>query len=114
MEETGPPGIVCWSVLAEVLAVSTATTVGTVFEAWKFWIVPWLRKTMAKTKLIGSRMRVVERTVSTQKLPSVRERRRISPRTKAMPTAMPTAADRNCWTTRPNIWLRWLIVDSPA
>src|SRR4029077_13143046 len=82
--------------------------------AWKFWITPWLMNTKAKMNEIGNRMRVVERTTSTQKLPIVGERRRQSARMNATATAMPTAAERNCCTTSANIWLRWLIVDSPA
>ena len=29
-------------------------------------------------------------------------------------TAMPAAADTNCWTVSPVIWVRWLSVLSPA
>ena len=86
----------------------------TVLLAWKFWITPWLMNTNAKMNEIGSSTRVVERTTSTQKLPIVVDRRRISARMNATATAIPTAADRNCCTTKANIWLRWLIVDSPA
>ena len=86
----------------------------TCLAAEKFWITPCDMNTMANTNEIGSRMRVVERTVSTQKLPSVVRRLRTIPRMSATPTAMPTAADRNCCTTRANIWDSWLIVDSPA
>ena len=32
----------------------------------------------------------------------------------ATATAMPTAADTYWWSTSASIWLRWLIVDSPA
>jgi hypothetical protein len=85
----------------------------TVFEAWKFWMAPWLMKTMAKTNVIGSRIRVVERTVSTQKLPRVVPRRRTRPRMKATASAIPTAAEMNWCHTSPSIWLRWLSVDSP-
>ncbi len=91
-----------------------AATVVTFRDAWKFWITPWLMNTTANTKQIGSRMRVVERIMSTQKLPSVRCRRRMMARVNATATAMPTAAETYWCSTKASIWLRWLIVDSPA
>ena len=62
---------------------------------------------------IGSRMRMVPRTRSTQKLPSSPVFRRAKPRTNAIATAMPTAAETKFWTARPAIWTRWPWVDSP-
>ena len=53
------------------------------------------------------------RVRSTQKLPIVSERRRVSPRTRATATAIPTAADTKFCTVSPAICVRWLIVDSP-
>ena len=52
--------------------------------------------------------------MSTQKFPIVSVRRRTIPRTSAMATAMPTAAETKFWTVSPAIWVRWPIVDSPA
>src|SRR6202011_1394769 len=114
MLATGPPGMV-WVAMSWPLASTPwAATVVTVRDGWKFWITPWLMNTKANTKEIGSRMRVVERIMSTQKLPSVRCRRRMMARVKATATAMPTAADTYWCSTSASIWLRWLIVDSPA
>ena len=44
--------------------------------------------------------------MSTQKLPIVGELRRAKPRTRAMATAMPTAALTNCCTVRAAIWVK--------
>ena len=52
---------------------------------------------------IGSRMRVVARVRSTQKLPIVPERRSAKPRTTAIATAMPTAPLTKFCTARPAI-----------
>ena len=54
------------------------------------------------------------RVRSTQKLPIVVARLRVSPRTSATATAMPTAAETKFCTVSPAIWVRWLMVDSPA
>ena len=61
----------------------------------------------------GSRTRVVVRTRSTQKLPSVCVRRRTSPRINATAIAAPAAADTKLWNAKPAIWLSCVIVDSP-
>ncbi len=99
----GPPGIVCfWPV-----------TVVTVRAAWKFWTAPWLTSTRVSTIANGTRMRVVVRTRSTQKLPSVWVRRRTSPRMSATATATPHAADTKLCRARAAIWVRCDIVDSP-
>ena len=100
---TGPPGITC----------EPPSTVVTSVKPWKFWITPWLTRIKANTKHAGSRIRVVVRVRSTQKLPSVDARRRASPRMNAAKTAMPAAAETKLWTASPSIWLRWLIVASP-
>ena len=50
---------------------------------------------------------------STQKLPIVSERRRVSPRTSATATEIPTAAETKFCTASPDICVRWAIVDSP-
>ena len=100
----GPPGIVCvWPV-----------TVVTVRAAWKFWTAPWLTSTSVKTIASGSRTRMVVRTRSTQKLPSVCVRRRTRPRISATATAAPAAADTKLCSARPAIWVRCDIVDSPT
>ena len=100
----GPPGITC----------SVPSTVLTVRLPWKFWMTPWLTSTSANTNATGTRMRVIVRVRSTQKLPSVDARRRARPRMKAARTAMPTAADVKLWTASPSICERLLIVTSPA
>ena len=100
----GPPGI-CWVWPA---------TVCTAVNPWVFWITPWVSSTIANTKESGSSTRIVVRTRSTQKFPTVRRPARVSPRSSAAMTAMPVAADTNCWTVSPTIWVRWLMVDSPA
>ncbi len=118
---TGPPGICCWVTGVVTVAplssvVSTCTVLSTVVAVvvWvKFWIAPWLTKTMAITNEMGSRMRVVVRVRSTQKLPRVRPRRRASPRMRPTTMTMPTAADTKFCTARPAICTRWPMVDSP-
>ena len=101
---TGPPGIdwVWW------------VTVWTWVKPWRFWTMPSPTKTMAKTNASGRRIRTVVRVRSTQKFPMVRWRRRTRPRIRATTTAIPTAADAKFCTASPSIWVRWLIVDSPA
>ncbi len=79
-----------------------------------FVITPVAMRTIAKTNAMGSRMRNVVRMRSTQKLPTVRLPARASPRINAAITAIPTAAETNCCTVRPTIWVRWLRVLSPA
>ena len=56
----------------------------------------------ARRTAIGSRMYSVLRVTSTQKLPIVGADRRTRPRTSAMATAMPTAAETKFWTVRPS------------
>ena len=56
---------------------------------------------------------MVARVRSTQKLPSRSVRERAKPRSSAMATEIPTAADRKFWTVSPTIWTRWPMVDSP-
>ena len=68
---------------------------------------------MANTNAIGSRIRNVVRIRSTQKFPIVRFPARDRPRMSATITAMPAAADTNCWTVSPTIWVRWLMRASP-
>src|SRR5579864_1031735 len=114
MDATGPPGIVWVLITLPLLSTPWAATVVTVREAWKFWMTPWLMNTKANTKHTGSRIRVVERIMSTQKLPIVTCRRRMIARVNATATAMPTAADTYWCSTSDSIWLRWLMVDSPA
>ena len=64
-------------------------------------MAPAPTKMIAKTKEIGSRMRTQMRIRSTQKLPSRSVRLRVKPRTRAMATAMPTAAEAKFCTVRP-------------
>ena len=91
---TGPPVIVCWPP-ADVLTTWSCR--------WKFWIAPPAIRMIAATTEIGSRMRIVPRTRSTQKLPRSPVRLRANPRTSAIATAMPTAADAKFWTAKPAI-----------
>ena len=100
---TGPP-VIDWCAPASVL---------TVCVSWKFWIAPPATRTMAMTNAIGSRIRTVVRIRSTQKLPSLSVRLRANPRTTAIATAMPTAAETKFCTARPAICTRWPMVDSP-
>ena len=102
-DATGPPGrnwvappSVCASVPAE-----------------KFCTTPPSTRIRAPTTEIGSRIRVTERVRSTQKLPSRSVFVRAKPRTTAMATAMPVAAETKFCTASPAICTRWPIVDSP-
>ena len=99
----GPPGI-AWRAPSSVCAV---------VKPWRFWITPWLTRMIATTNDIGSRIRVVLRVRSTQKLPSVVAWRRDRPRISAAMAAMPAAAETKFCTASPIIWVRWLIVASP-
>ena len=67
----------------------------------KFCTTPAVSSAIAATIDSGSRMRVSPRTRSTQKLPIVDEPRRAKPRTRAIATAMPTAAETKFCTARP-------------
>src|SRR6476646_8151021 len=58
-------------------------------------------------------MRRQIRVRSTQKLPNLSVRLRAKPRTRAIATAMPTAADTKFCTANPAICTRWPMVDSP-
>ncbi len=69
-------------------------------------------RSTAATTAIGSRMRRLPRTRSTQKLPSRSVWERVNPRISATATAMPTAAETKFCTARPDIWTRWPIVAS--
>ena len=67
----------------------------------KFWITPAASSAIAAIIDSGSSSRKVPRTRSTQKLPSVSERRAANPRTSAIATAMPTAAETKFCTASP-------------
>jgi hypothetical protein len=118
---SGPPPLVPSSLMASWLAngpPAMAWTAPSRVEAWvkpwKFWITPWLTNTRANTNAIGIRTRVVPRVRSTQKLPTVADRRRVRPRMRAIATARPTAADAKFCTARPDIWSRCEAVFSGA
>ncbi len=100
---TGPPVIDCLA----------PARVWIVCGSWKFCTAPPAIKTIAPRKAIGSRMRKTQRTRSTQKLPRCSVRLRANPRTRAIATAMPTAADTKFCTASPDICTRCPIVDSP-
>ena len=99
----GPPGI-AWVAPVEVRASVNPS---------KLWIAPRETSTSATTIDNGSSRRVTARVRSAQKLPIVSLRRRVMPRTSAIATAIPTAAETKFWTASPLICVRWLIVDSP-
>ena len=103
-EATGPPGRNCVTP-ARVRAVGT--------PALRFCTTPPSTRISAPTNEIGSSTRVTARVRSTQKLPSRSVVVRAKPRTSAIATAMPTAADRKFCTASPAICTRWPIVDSP-
>jgi len=100
----GPPGMT-WAAFSRVVAS---------VKPLVFWTTPWLTRTMAATKAMGSRTLVMPRMRSTQKFPMVSEWRRTRPRMRATATARPTAAEAKFCTARPTIWVRWLMVLSPA
>ena len=99
----GPPGIACVAPSSVRASVNPSSD----------WIAPRATSTRASTTASGSRIRVTDRVRSTQKLPIVSLRRRVMPRTRAIATARPTAAETKFWTASPLICVRWLIVDSP-
>ena len=101
---TGPPVIVCCPPASVLMTWSCNA---------KFWITPPAIRMIAPMIEMGSRMRMVPRTRSTQKLPSSVAFRRARPRMNAIATAMPTAADTKFCTDRPAICTRWPWVDSP-
>ena len=103
-EATGPPGIF-WTAPSSVVT----SRVG-----WKFWMTPWEFRTIAETRLMGSRTQSVDRTRSCQKLPIPFDSVRAIPRTMATASAMPVAAETKLWIARPAIWVRWDIVASPV
>ncbi|GAA3159240.1 hypothetical protein GCM10020001_099080 [Nonomuraea salmonea] len=80
----------------------------------RFCTTPPATSTSAPAKAIGSRMRSVPRTRSTQKLPIVADSRRAKPRTRATATAMPAAAETKFCTASAAICVRCPMVDSPA
>ena len=65
--------------------------------------------TRAKTNAMGSRIRIVPRVRSTQKLPSRSVFARTNPRVTAIATARPTAAERKLCTVNPAICTKWPI-----
>ncbi len=93
-EATGPPGIVC------VPPVMVATS----WKPAKFWITPPAMRITAVTSERGSSRRRDPRIRSTQRLPIVPVRVRAKPRTSAMATAMPTAAETKFCTASPASW----------
>ena len=102
-EATGPPVIVC----------DCPATVVTSVPEEKFCTAPSATSASVPRTAIGSRMRRLPRTRSTQKLPIRSVRERVNPRISATATAMPTAAETKFCTASPAICTRWPIVDSP-
>ena len=85
----------------------------TVVGAFEVSGTPCQTRMTAATMLIGSRMYRTPRVRSTQKLPRVEALRRTRPRTRAIATARPIAAEMNIWTTSPPAWARLLVAVSP-
>jgi hypothetical protein len=103
-DATGPPST-CWVPPA---SVSTAVW------GFRFWITPFATRTTAATNAIGRRIRTTERVRSVQKLPmraSVPER--ANPRTSAIATDIPTAAETKFCTAKPAICSRCPAAASP-
>ncbi len=100
---TGPPVSTCGCPARVVIVVSA-----------KLCTTPPARSSSAATNDSGSRIRIVARVTSTQKLPRVPLRERTNPRTRATAIAIPTAAERKFCTARPAIWAVNPSVDSPA
>ena len=90
-EATGPPGRFC------VLPASVVSSV----KPLKFCTTPPMMSTIALRNAKGRSSRNDPRNRSTQKLPIVPDLRRAKPRTRAIATAMPTAADTKFCTARP-------------
>jgi hypothetical protein len=67
-------------------------------------MAPAAIRMIAPTMDRGIRYRIVILVTSTQKLPSLSVLDRTNPRTSAIATTMPTAADRKFCTARPDIW----------
>ena len=117
----GPPPLVPSSLIASWEAIGppgrvwvAPATVDTSRSALKFWITPLASSTVASRTDSGRSTNRTPRVRSTQKLPIVSARRRVSPRIRATATARPTPADTKFCTARPAIWVRWLMVASPT
>ena len=95
-EATGPPGMI-WSPPAMPV---------TCMKPMKFCAAPPTMSRKAPTAAIGMRMRRVVRVRSTQKLPMVCSPRPTNPRTRAIATAMPVAAETKFCTHRPASWTK--------
>ena len=93
-EATGPP----WTIW------SAPVTVVTVRGPARFWMTPPRMRRVAPMTAIGSRTRTLARVRSTQKLPIRCPPARARPRTRAMATARPVAAETKFCTVRPSIW----------
>ena len=90
-EATAPPWTTCWPPVTVVIVVGSV----------RFWMTPPTSSTTAATTAIGSRMRTVPRTRSTQKLPIRSVLCRAMPRISAIATARPTAAETKFCTVSP-------------
>src|SRR5712664_588818 len=65
----GPPGTDCVATGLPLASTLWTAAVVTFFEAWKFWMTPWLMNTSANTNVIGIMTPKQVRILSTQKLP---------------------------------------------
>ena len=92
-EPTGPPTRFC----------EPPVSVEIVCVAVKLSTTPLASRMIPPMTASGSSTRMVIRVTSTQKLPSRSVRDRMNPRTMAIATAMPTAADRKFCTASPDI-----------
>ena len=93
-EATGPPTIDCMP----------PDRVWTALVRLKLSITPVAIKMMPPMIENGISNRMVIRVTSTQKLPSRSVLFRMKPRTSAIATTMPTAAERKFCTARAAIW----------
>ncbi len=87
--------------------------VATSVPAERFWTTPSAMRTTVPMTAIGSRMRRLPLTRSTQKFPRRSVRERTNALTSATATAMPTAAETKFCTANPLIWAKCPMVDSP-
>src|SRR6185312_15360692 len=103
-DATGPSGTLCCAPCRVCTVTCPAKSCGT----------PWLTRIRANANDSGNRIHNVVRNRSRQALPRVLVPPRVRPRISTIATTMPVAADRKFCTANASIWVRWLIVDSPA
>ena len=112
-EASGPCAMVCVVTVVvtgfpsvPVVVTDCGSSSVAVSYGLKFWIAPCDTSASAYTRQIGTSTHSVPRVRSTQKLPSVFDSCRETPRMNAMASAMPTAADQKLCVASPTIWVR--------